>query len=140
VGTDADEPPAPATLPAAARHPFRTFFARNRTLDMTYRVTIAVIGAAIVLGGIVLIPLPGPGWLIVFAGLALLSTEFAWADRLLQFAKRKVYGWTDWVTDQSLLVRGLIGLGGLLTVVGAVVLYDMLVGLPGWVPGWVPLV
>ena len=70
------------------RHPFRAFFARHRTLNLIYRVVVGVVGAAIVLGGIVLIPLPGPGWLIVFAGLALLSTEFEWAGRLLDFARR----------------------------------------------------
>ena len=73
--------------------------------------------------GIVLIPLPGPGWLIVFAGLAILATEFVWAERLLRFARRKVHGWTEWVTSQSLLVRGLIGLVGLLCVAGAVWAY-----------------
>ena len=122
------------------RHPFRAFFARNRTLDTTYRVVIAVLGALVVLGGIVLIPLPGPGWLIVFGGLALLATEFAWADRLLRFARNKVLGWTDWVTRQSLMVRGAIGLGSMLAVAGALWLYVQTLGTPGWVPEWIPLV
>ena len=33
--------------------------------------------------GSILVPLPGPGWLIVFAGLAILATEYVWAQRLL---------------------------------------------------------
>jgi uncharacterized protein (TIGR02611 family) len=37
-----------------------------------------------------LVPLPGPGWLIVFAGLAILATEYVWAQRLLNYAKTKV--------------------------------------------------
>jgi uncharacterized protein (TIGR02611 family) len=113
---------------------FRAFFAKHRWLDVTYRVVVGVLGAAIVVLGFVLIPLPGPGWLIVFAGLALLATEFVWADRLLTFARRKVHGWTQWVTHQSLLVRGLIGLGGLLCVAGAVWLYVALEGVPRWLP------
>jgi uncharacterized protein (TIGR02611 family) len=84
--------------------------------------------------GIVLIPLPGPGWLIVFAGLAVLATEFVWAERLLAFARRRVHGWTDWAKAQSLLVRGLIGLAGLAFVAAALWLYARLQGVPGWLP------
>lgn len=116
------------------RHPFRAFFARHRTLDLVYRVAVGVVGTMIVLGGLVLIPLPGPGWLIVFAGLALLSTEFAWAGRLLDFARAKVMGWTRWVTGQSLAVRALIGLGSMLAVAGAIWLYIAVQGVPGWLP------
>jgi uncharacterized protein (TIGR02611 family) len=113
---------------------FRAFFARHPWLDVTYRVAVGVLGGAVVVLGIVLIPLPGPGWLIVFAGLAVLATEFVWAERLLLFARRQVHGWTTWVTRQSLLVRVLVGLAGLLCVAGAVWLYDVLFGLPSWVP------
>jgi uncharacterized protein (TIGR02611 family) len=113
---------------------FRAFLSKHAWLDATYRIAVGVLGGAVVVLGFVLIPLPGPGWLIVFAGLAVLATEFVWAERLLRFARRRVHGWTDWATRQSLLVRGLIGLGGLLCVAGAAWLYDVLVGLPSWVP------
>jgi len=116
------------------RHPFRAFFARHRTLDLVYRVTIGVIGSGIVIGGLLLIPLPGPGWLIVFAGLAILATEFAWAGRLLDFARAKVRTWTDWVTCQSLLVRAAIALGSLALIAGAVGAYLAAQGVPSWLP------
>ena len=116
------------------RGPLRLFVARHRTLDLAYRILVAVVGTAIVVSGFALIPLPGPGWLIVFAGLALLATEFAWAERLLRFARDKVQGWTNWVLRQSLLVRGLIGLVGLGAVVVAVWTYVALQGVPGWLP------
>jgi uncharacterized protein (TIGR02611 family) len=125
---DADEAEPPL------RHPFRQFFARHRTLDLSYRVMVALLGAAVVVGGIALIPLPGPGWLIVFGGLAILSTEFEWAGRLLDFARRKVLGWTHWVGRQSLLVRGLIGLVGLLFVAGFAWAYVATRGVPTWLP------
>ncbi len=67
--------------------------------------------------GLFLIPFPGPGWLVVFVGLGILASEFAWAERLLDFAKAKVRGWTAWVGRQSRLVRGLLGLAAL-TLVG----------------------
>jgi uncharacterized protein (TIGR02611 family) len=98
------------------------------------RIVVTVAGVAVIALGIVLLPLPGPGWLIIFAGLALLATEFAWAERLLHFARDKVMGWTRWVAEQSLLVRAAIGLAGLLLVAGAVWLYVATVGVPDWVP------
>jgi uncharacterized protein (TIGR02611 family) len=120
----------------------RAFFARHAWLDIGYRVVVGVVGAAVVVLGFALIPLPGPGWLIVFAGLAILATEFAWAERLLRFARRKVQGWTTWVTHQSLMVRALIGLAGLLVVAGAFWAYLELYGAPSWLapvlPSWVP--
>ena len=117
-----------------ARLGFRTYLAKHRWLDVSYRVAIGLLGAAVVLVGIALIPLPGPGWLIVFAGLAILATEFVWAERLLNFARHKVRGWTDWVTRQSLLVRALIGLAGLALIAGLALLYVALQGVPGWLP------
>ena len=53
------------------------------------RAGVTVVGFALILAGIVLIPLPGPGWLIVFAGLAVLATEYVWAERALAAARRK---------------------------------------------------
>lgn len=113
---------------------FRAFFAKHAWLDLAYRIGVGVLGGAVVVLGFILIPLPGPGWLIVFAGLAILATEFVWAERLLRFARRQVHGWTEWVKEQSLLVRGLIGLVGLAFVAGAAALYISLYGLPDWVP------
>ena len=138
--TNRDEPVATTPAERQERHPVRAFFAGHKTLDLTYRIVIGVLGTAIVVGGVVLIPLPGPGWLIVFAGLALLSTEFAWAQRLLDLARAKVSTWTHWVTGQSLLVRAAIGLGSMLAVAGAVWLYVRVQGVPEWVPDWVPFV
>jgi uncharacterized protein (TIGR02611 family) len=119
---------------AAQRDGLRRLVARNRGLEIAYRVVVAVIGFAIIVTGLALIPLPGPGWLIVFAGLAVLSTEFAWAERLLNYARAKVAGWTGWVIRQPLGVRAMIGLVGLAFVAGAVFLYDAVVGFPAWTP------
>ena len=48
-----------------------------------FRLAFAVAGFAVLLVGIVLIPLPGPGLLVIAAGLFMLALEFAWAERLL---------------------------------------------------------
>lgn len=54
------------------------------------RIAVTVVGFLVLLIGVILIPLPGPGWLIVFAGLAILAREYVWAERLLNTSKQKV--------------------------------------------------
>lgn len=49
---------------------------------------VLVVGVLIVIGGIILLPLPGPGWVIIFAGFALLATEFTVAEKV-----------RDWLVD-----------------------------------------
>ncbi|MGD8373465.1 MAG: PGPGW domain-containing protein [Candidatus Woesebacteria bacterium] len=43
---------------------------------------ITLIGGAIIIAGIVMLALPGPGWATIFLGLAILATEFATANKL----------------------------------------------------------
>ncbi len=43
-----------------------------------------------VIAGILMLVLPGPGVLTILGGLALLGTEFAWARRIVDWAKSKV--------------------------------------------------
>ena len=83
---------------------------RTRGGALTYRIVITLLGVAIIVVGIILLPLPGPGWLIIFAGLGVLATEFEWASRLLGFARDQVGRWTDWVRARSRPVQALIGL------------------------------
>jgi len=51
------------------------------------RVLVGVIGGVVTLVGVVALVAPGPGWLIIFTGLGILATEFAWAARALAHAK-----------------------------------------------------
>jgi uncharacterized protein (TIGR02611 family) len=53
------------------------------------RIAVTVAGFAVLLAGVALLVLPGPGWLLIFIGLAILATEYVWAERLLKTAKRK---------------------------------------------------
>lgn len=71
----------------------------------TKKVLIGIAGGIVTLIGIVMIPYPGPGWLVVFAGLALLATEFAFASRILMFAKTKYTKWTDWLKRQHPIIQ-----------------------------------
>ena len=71
---------------------------RRRPLDVTYRLVVFVVGAAIVLAGLAMLVLPGPGWLVIILGVAVLATEFAWAERLLG----RVKGWAERAKDAAL--------------------------------------
>jgi hypothetical protein len=52
-------------------------------------VVIAVLGGLLTLAGIGLLVLPGPGFVLVAAGLAVLATRFSWAKKPLDYARDK---------------------------------------------------
>ena len=109
----------------------------RRSTRHVYRAVIAVLGGSIVVGGLLLVPLPGPGWLIVFVGLAVLASEFAWAHALLEFGKRTLTAWTDWLKRQNWAVRALVGLATFAFVCAVLYVVLRVGGVPGWVPdGW----
>lgn len=109
-------------------------------VDRAYRLIVAVAGFVVIGVGVVLLPLPGPGWLIIFLGLGLLATEYEWSRQLLAYAKERVGRRTDWVGEQSIFVRALVALG-CLALVGAVLAAVLWwFGVPAWLPDWVPLV
>ena len=118
---------------------WRRRLGNRRSVNHCYRVVVGIIGGLIVAVGLATIPLPGPGWLTVIAGLFVLATEFAWAERLLEFTKKHVRLWTDWVGAQPVWVRSLIAVATAAFVYGALVVTLHMTGVPGWVPGWVPL-
>jgi uncharacterized protein (TIGR02611 family) len=47
-----------------------------------------VAGFGLLASGILMLALPGPGWLTIVAALALLGAEYEWARRLLDRVKR----------------------------------------------------
>ncbi|GAA2528025.1 TIGR02611 family protein [Pilimelia columellifera] len=89
---------------------------------LALKVAIGGLGAAVFLLGLVLIPLPGPGWALVILGMAIWAVEFVWAKHLLGYTRRQVGRWTSWARAQTLPVRLLLGASGLLIVSVALVL------------------
>jgi uncharacterized protein (TIGR02611 family) len=138
-------PPAPADEESrslrtrVAESQWRRRIAARRTLNGPYRVLVGLVGGLVVAFGIVTIPLPGPGWLTVIAGLFVLATEFAWAERLLEFTRRHVEGWTAWLGRQPLVVRLAVALLTAAFVYAVLLVTLHVTGVPHWVPGWVPL-
>jgi uncharacterized protein (TIGR02611 family) len=114
VGLKADSRSRLSTLITTIRaHP---------TGSVAFRTAIAVLGTLVVGLGLVLVPLPGPGWLIVFAGLSIWAIEFAWARQLLQYGRRALGAWTAWISLQPWPVKVLVGILGLAFVATVVLL------------------
>ena len=116
-----DERPRSSRLQTAQR--WRARLRANPATAVAYRSGVGVVGACIVVIGVILIPLPGPGWLIVFIGLSVLASEFAWAERLLLRARGKVLIWTRWVSRQSRSTQFAIGASGVGLLAGAVAVF-----------------
>ena len=66
---------------------FRSWVKKTKAGRILWRVVIGIIGGAVTVVGTIAIPAPGPGVLILLAGLGILATEFAWAGRVMMRTK-----------------------------------------------------
>jgi uncharacterized protein (TIGR02611 family) len=57
-------------------------------IKVVRRVIVSVVGATVLLLGIALLVLPGPAFIVIPVGLAILATEYAWARRWLIKVRR----------------------------------------------------
>jgi uncharacterized protein (TIGR02611 family) len=106
----------------------------NRHWHLIYRIVVGVTGLLIVVVGLIMVPFPGPGWLVVFVGLGLWASEFEWARQLLRRARGVLDTWTVWVKPQPWGVKGLV----LLLTAAAVAAIFWLLFLVGGVRGYFP--
>lgn len=119
----------------ASRLAFRDRIRGNRSMNLAWRVGVGVVGGIVLIAGIVMIPYPGPGWLVVFAGLAILATEFAWAGAVLRYAKGRYDAWNAWLKRQPGVVRAAVW-----TLTAVVVITTLwLLGAYGIIAGWLGL-
>lgn len=72
---------------ATGRHEETIEQARAGVLKRTLRMSL---GTIVLVAGLLMLALPGPGWLTVAAGLAILSRDVAWAERLLERVRRRL--------------------------------------------------
>lgn len=63
---------------------------RNKAMSATTKLVVTAVGTAVLCAGLIMMVTPGPGLLGIVAGLAILSTEWEWADRWLSGARRKL--------------------------------------------------
>ncbi|MFD4229837.1 TIGR02611 family protein [Streptomyces sp. NBC_01717] len=102
------------------------FIKASRALHVSWQVGVFVVGLAVVVAGIIMLPLPGPGWLVIFGGMAIWATEFVWAQLVLRWTRRKVTEAAQKALDPKVRRRNII-----LTVVGLVIV-AVLVGIYVW--------
>lgn len=122
MNTGSDEPGEVATAdeetkiegPLGSRAP--EFIKARRALHLSWQVGVFVVGLAVVVAGVIMLPLPGPGWLVIFGGMAIWATEFVWAQLVLRWTKRKVTEATQRALDPKVRRRNII-----LTSVGVVI-------------------
>jgi uncharacterized protein (TIGR02611 family) len=72
------------------------------------KIGTAIVGGLVTILGLILIPYPGPGWLVVFAGLAILATEFQFAAKALSWLKQKYEMWQEWLKKQPKVIQILV--------------------------------
>ena len=54
------------------------------TYKTSRRIVVAVVGASVLLLGIIMIVAPGPAFIVIPVGLAILAIEFVWARHWLK--------------------------------------------------------
>lgn len=147
--------PDPGRSRGAARERERSHLHRrlhaNPALSLTTKIVVTVVGVLVMGAGAVMMVTPGPGIVGIAVGLAILATEYDWADRWLVAARRKVHEarlkaeqMDPKVRRRRLLLTGI----ALVLVAGAIVAYVVAYGWPvpavdGWnwvqgLAGWVP--
>lgn len=89
----------------------------NKLAARSKKVLVGIVGGLVTLIGLIMVPYPGPGWLVVFAGLAILATEFEFAARVLEYAKGKYDAWVNWLKRQNIFIKlSILALTGLIVV------------------------
>ena len=110
-------------MPPERRNPFmervRERRERHRERSRVVRAAVVLAGFVVVLVGVALIPLPGPGLLVVAVGLAVLALEFAWAERMLERTVNRMEQATETVKRASRAQQILLGLLVALTAAAA---------------------
>jgi hypothetical protein len=108
-----------------------------KTGKQVKRVTVALVGAVVLLVGIVLLVLPGPGLLLILAGLVILASEFPALERHVSPVRERAMKAAEESVSSPLRIAGsvLAGLG----LIAAGVVWGLKVfpwlPLPGWGTG-----
>jgi uncharacterized protein (TIGR02611 family) len=102
---------------------------------LIYRICVGVVGGLLIIAAPLTGWLPGPGGIpLLIAGLAVLASEFEWAQRLLD----RVTGWvkdlTAWTGRQPAWMKVLGTVALFACVLVAIWLYLAVLGVPGWLP------
>jgi uncharacterized protein (TIGR02611 family) len=101
---------------------------RHLARSRLYRLVFAVAGFTVLLAGLAMLLLPGPGLLVIVIGLTILALEFAWAERMLERAvdrMERARRATKEASRWQKIFGGLAILAGLGAVVAAAMYWDV---------------
>lgn len=96
------------------------------------RLALETLGWVVLVVGVLALFLPGPGLLLTFAGLAVLSTQYTWARRLVRPAK--ILAWRAGVEGVETVPRIVLSSLSALTMLGVGVLWLTDPAVPSWWP------
>ncbi|AQT71649.1 MULTISPECIES: TIGR02611 family protein [Streptomyces] len=97
------------------------FIKARKSLHLSWQVGVFIVGLAVIAAGVAMLVLPGPGWVAIFAGLAIWATEFAWAHLVLRWTKRKVTEAAQRALDPKVRRRNIILTTAGLVIAGALI-------------------
>lgn len=120
-------------------------------LSLTTKVVVTTVGVLVLVAGVVMLAAPGPGILGIVLGLAILATEWDWAERWLHTARdkaREAKRRAEAMDPRVRRRRLLIGVLAVVLVVAALAAYVTVYDWPalavdGWdwaqsLAGWLP--
>lgn len=102
----------------------RSFIKRTKAGQIIWRVFIGVLGGSITVLGAIALVAPGPGVLILLAGLGILASEFAWASRAMNKTKSMAQSAADKVGIPT-WIKYLIVAGAAVFSIVAIIYYQM---------------
>ena len=103
---------------AAVEAEFRTGVHEDTVEEAKAHIVIRLarmtLGFLTVIVGIILLPLPGPGWVVIAGGLVILAQDFVWAERTLRFVRSKVPGLPEdgGIPRNAWVTMGVFGVSG----------------------------
>ena len=101
---EASAPPSIAQRMKAFRERIRS----RRSLDTAWRTLVFTLGLTLLLAGVLMLVIPGPGWATIILGLVVLASEFTWATRVLDPVKEAARRASEAALDPRRRRRNLI--------------------------------
>jgi uncharacterized protein (TIGR02611 family) len=102
----------------------RSFIKRTKAGQIIWRIFIGVLGGTVTVLGAIALVAPGPGVLILLAGLGILASEFAWASRAMNKTKSMAQSAADKVGIPT-WIKYLIFAGAAVFSIVAIIYYQM---------------
>jgi uncharacterized protein (TIGR02611 family) len=103
-------------------------------MHLLKRFAVTLVGAVLLALGVAMMVLPGPGILVIVAGLAVLATEYVWAQRLLKRARSQAEKVQEAAVASPVRTAGTVLFGVVLLGLGLAMVFARDVDLPFWSP------